>query len=417
MDIKKQRGQFFTTNQKVLDTLISLIKNDGDVFEPSAGSGHIISAVENKFKNKIYSCELDSSKIQDKVCVNEITNINFFDYIKNGKKYSTTIGNPPFVKLKNVEEETINLLPEKIRGNGNLYYYFIKYSLEVLDDNGELIFIVPKEWLYNTSSQFLRDYLKNIGNFTHFIDCGETKLFDDADVPALCIFRFQKNYTGTTKYYNSLESYEKETYITKQSNFGKTISFTNGNIGIKKISDYFDVRVGLVTGLESVFKVQENNNFEDECLIQMMTTNKTLVDYLYLDNFNSIDDIPPITREFIMSKKDELLKRKIKKFTKNNWWKYGAIRNLKFMESNRPRIYGLMKTRDNNPFWLGQPRTYFSGGVFSLFLKKNVDIDLIDVVHYLNSDEFKQVLSDSNMYSNNKVSFTPTAFASLPINI
>jgi adenine-specific DNA-methyltransferase len=417
MDIKKQRGQFFTTNQKVLETLTSLIHNDGDIFEPSAGSGHIIDAIEKKRNNKIFACELDFNKIQEKICRSEIINQNFFQFIKNEKKFSTSIGNPPFVKLKNVEQDTIDLLPEKIRGNGNLYYYFIKYSLEVLEDNGELIFIVPKEWLYNTSSQFLREYLKNIGDFTHFIDCGETKLFDDADVPALCIFRFQKNYTGTTKYYNSLESYEKEIYVTKQSNFGKTISFTNGNVGIKKISDYFDVRVGLVTGLESVFKVQENNIFEDECLIQMMTTNKNLVNYLYLDNFNSIDDVPPITREFIMSKKEELLKRKIKKFTKNNWWKYGAIRNLEFMKSDKPRIYGLMKTRDNNPFWLGQPRTYFSGGVFSLFPKNNLKIDLVSVVNYLNSDEFKNVLSESNMYSNNKVSFTPTAFASLPINI
>ena len=308
MDIKKQRGQFFTTNQKVLDTLISLIKNDGDVFEPSAGSGHIISAVENKFKNKIYSCELDSSKIQDKVCINEITNINFFDYIKNGKKYSTTIGNPPFVKLKNVEEETINLLPEKIRGNGNLYYFFIKYSVEVLNENGELIFIVPKEWLYNTSSQFLRDYLKSIGNFTHFIDCGEEKLFDDADVPALCIFRFQKNYNGMTKYYDSIDNFEMNRYTEKKCNYGKTISFTINNIDSNKISDFFDVKVGLVTGLESVFKVSEDNNFELNCSIQMMTTNKTLMNYLYLDNFNSIDEIPPITREFILSKKEVLLK-------------------------------------------------------------------------------------------------------------
>lgn len=418
MEIKKQRGQFFTTNQIVLETLTSLIKNNGDIFEPSAGSGHIINEIEKKTTKKIYACEIDSNKVEQKICKSEITIQNFFDYIKNGKKYSTSIGNPPFVKLKNVESETIDLLPEKIKGNGNLYYFFIKYSIEVLEENGELIFIVPKEWLYNTSSQFLRDYLQTVGNFTHFIDCGEEKLFEDADVPALCIFRFEKNYNGVTKYFNSINDYKKNTYTNKHCIYGKTISFTNNNLTTKKISDYFDVKVGLVTGLESVFRVMNNNyDFEDNCIIEMMTTNKNLNQYLYLDSFNDVNEIPPITRDFILSKKKDLISRKIKKFNEMNWWKYGAIRNIELMRSDKPRIYGLMKTRDNNPFWLGDPNTYFSGGVFALFPKKNVNVDLNQVVTYLNSIEFKNLLSESNMYSNNKVSFTPTAFSSLPLNI
>ena len=128
MDIKKQRGQFFTTKDRVLNVLVSLVKNDGDIFEPSAGSGHIINALEKINKTKIYSCELDSSKVSKKVCNSGIDIDNFFNYIKKDKKYLTSIGNPPFVKLKNVEEDTINILPEKINDNGNLYYYFIKYS-------------------------------------------------------------------------------------------------------------------------------------------------------------------------------------------------------------------------------------------------------------------------------------------------
>jgi adenine-specific DNA-methyltransferase len=416
MDLKKQRGQFFTTRDKVLNILTSLIHNDGLIFEPSAGSGHIVKAVESKVKNKIFACEIDNEKADNKVCNNEIIVDNFFNIIKKNVRFSTVIGNPPFVKLKNVEEQTLNLLPEKIKGNGNLYYFFIKYSIQMLDDNGELIFIVPKEWLYNTSSQFLRDYLFSAGGFTHFIDCGEEKLFDDADVPALCIFRFQKKYIGTTKYFNSIEDYENNKFLDKQVSYGKTISFTNNNVKRKKISDYFDVKVGLVTGLESVYKINDNIILEPECTIEMMTTSKTLLRYLFLDNFNNQDDIPIISREFMLNNKEQLLKRKIKKFNENNWWKYGAIRNIKFMESDKPRIYGLMKTRDKNPFWVGPPNSYFSGGVFALFPKKNVVLDLDKVTNYLNSDEFKIVLSESNMYSNNKVSFTPTAFSSLSVN-
>jgi len=68
MDLKKQRGQFFTTRDKVLNILTSLIHNDGLIFEPSAGSGHIVKAVESKVKNKILACEIDNEKADNKVC-------------------------------------------------------------------------------------------------------------------------------------------------------------------------------------------------------------------------------------------------------------------------------------------------------------------------------------------------------------
>jgi hypothetical protein len=173
----------------------------------------------------------------------------------------------------------------------------------------------------------------------------------------------------------------------------------------------------MVTGLESVFKLSENNNFEEDCIISMMTTSKTFIPYLFLENYNSIEEIPENVKKYLLENKQKLIDRKIKSFDETNWWKYGAVRNLLIMQSNTPRIFGLMKTRDSNPFWLGSPNSYFSGGVFALFPKKGINLDLNNVVTYLNSDEFKKILSESNMYSNNKVSFTPSAFSSLPFGI
>lgn len=414
MELKKQRGQFFTTRDRVLNVLVSLVNNDGDIFEPSAGSGHIIRALEKCNKNKIYSCELDDFKVNGKVCESEITVGNFFNFIQNGRKYDTSIGNPPFVKLKNVEEETIQILPEKINDNGNLYYYFIKYSVEVLRDRGELIFIVPKEWLYNTSAQFLREYLRNKGGFTHFIDCGEEKLFDDADVPSLCIFRFEVGYNGKVKYYDSVDDYNESNYQTKNVTYGKTISFSNKDRSTNRVSDFFNVKVGLVSGKENVFKLPNNHNLGSEGIKRIMTTKKTYSEYLFLENYDRFDMLPERIQSYLNNHYDDLIGRKIRKFTENDWWKYGAIRNLEMMKSNRVRIYGLMKTRDKSPFWLGEEGSLFSGGVFALFVKEGVEIDIIRAVEYLNSDEFKEIMKESNLYSNNKVSITPSVFSSLP---
>jgi adenine-specific DNA-methyltransferase len=413
-NIKKSRGQFFTTRNRVLDALVSLIKNEGTILEPSAGQGHIIKHIEEKLNRKVIGIELDETKVIEKVCDSEITIDNFFNFIKNTNSYDTIIGNPPFVKLKNVEKNTINILPEKIPANGNLYYYFIKYCASLLNDNGELIFIVPKEWLYNVSSKFIRDFLSINGGFTDFIDCGEEKLFDDADVPALCIFKFQKGFKGDMKYYETLDNYYKNIFTVKKVIFSNTITFSNNNYNGKKISDYFDVKVGLVTGAEKIFKVGNDTNFPDEFIIDIIGTDRNLTKYLYLDTINNFENLPETIKNFLLINKKKLIDRKIKKFDETNWWYYGALRNVSAMNSNRKRIYGLMKTRGNDIFWVGNEFEYFGGGLIGLFVKENVKINLDDTVKYLNSKDFKLIMEESNMCSNNKVSITPSVLSNLP---
>jgi adenine-specific DNA-methyltransferase len=412
--LKKQRGQFFTTKTKVLNALLGLIKNNGSILEPSSGDGHIIKSIEDTFNRDVYGVELDDEMANNKVCRSMIYVDNFFNFIKTSGKYNTIVGNPPFVKLKNVEASTIELLPEKIPGNGNLYYYFIKYCASLLDDEGELIFIVPKEWLYNVSSQFVRDYLSTNGGFTDFIDCGEEKLFEDADVPALCIFRYEKNYNGDLRYYNTLDDYYSNNFEIKKTIISNTIVFTNKIYNGNKISDYFDVKVGLVTGNEKTFKIKGDLEFDERYLIDVVSTDKTLNKYLFLDDVSNFDELPENIKQYLLDNKENLIKRKIKSFDENNWWCYGALRNVQVMNSNRKRIYGLMKTRENEIFWEGNPFEYFNGGLVGLFLKEDVDIDLSIFIKHLNSEEFKLIMMENNMYSNNKVSITPSVLLNLP---
>lgn len=413
-NLKKNRGQFFTTKNRVLDALVGLIKNDGNILEPSAGEGHIVKHIEENLKRGVFCVELDKDKVSSKICDSKINIDNFFNYINTCGKFNTIIGNPPFVKLKNVEDETINLLPEKIPGNGNLYYFFIKYCVSLLENNGELIFIVPKEWLFNVSSKFVRDYLKDNGNFTHFIDCGEEKLFDDADVPALCIFRYEKGYEGKMKYYETLDNFYDNKFELKTVFYSNTVVFTNNNYSGKKVCDYFDVKVGLVTGAEKIFKVGDEWELPQEYLIDIVGTNRHLSKYLFLDKIKKFDDLPKNLKIFLLKNKKKLINRRIKKFDETNWWTYGALRNFKTMNSNQKRIYGLMKTRGDEIFWVGNEFEYFGGGLVGLFIKENVNVDLNTIVKYLNSKEFKLIMGESNMYSNNKVSITPSVLSNLP---
>jgi adenine-specific DNA-methyltransferase len=413
-NLKKSRGQFFTTKNRVLDVLISLIKNDGSVLEPSAGEGHIVLEIEKKLNRNVLSVELDVDKVNSKVCKSEISVDNFFNFIKACGTFDSIVGNPPFVKLKNVEQDTIDLLPEKIPGNGNLYYFFIKYCVNLLSDGGELVFIVPKEWLYNVSSQFVRDFLKDNGSFTHFIDCGEEKLFDDADVPALCIFRYVKNYVGDVKYYETLDDYNVDKFINKKVIYSNTISFCYEISTGKTISDFFDVKVGLVSGAEKIYKLNDNINLPEDSVIQIVGTDKELSNYLFVDNYNTFEELSDEVKQYLLPNKKKLINRKISNFTEKNWWKYGALRNFKLMKSDKKRIYCLMKTRNTELFWLGNENEFFGGGIIGLFLKDNIDINLDNAVNFLNSNDFREIMKENNMCSNNKVSITPSVLSSLP---
>jgi len=326
-NLKKTRGQFFTTKNKVLDVLVSLIENDGSILEPSAGQGHIIKSIENKLNKEVVGVELDSIKAESKICNSKIEINNFFNFIKKCGYFNTVIGNPPFVKLKNVEEDVVNSLPEKIPGNGNLYYFFIKYCVSILEENGELIFIVPKEWLYNVSAKFMRDYLSENGDFTHFIDCGEEKLFDDADVPSLCIFRYKKGYKGSLNFYETLDDYYNKKFTKKKTTFSNTIIFSNETYEGKRILDYFDVKVGLVTGAEKVFKVNDNMNFSDELLINILGTNKLFSRYIFIDNIKKFEDIPSDLQKYLLDNNHFYKPYEIKK-----------VADIKYKEDYEPEV-------------------------------------------------------------------------------
>ena len=91
-------GQVFTP-QFIVDDMLKLIKNNGNILEPSCGDG----AFSKNLKN-VVSIEIDKM-----VCPDYALNIDFFDYSIDNK-FDTIIGNPPYVRFKDIQEQTKNKL-------------------------------------------------------------------------------------------------------------------------------------------------------------------------------------------------------------------------------------------------------------------------------------------------------------------
>ena len=93
-------GQVFTP-EKIVKKMLSLRKNVGSILEPSAGDGAFMQYLE---KNAV-GIEIDSRFITDKRVIKK----DFFLY-SSSNRFNTIIGNPPYVRFKNIEESTRSLL-------------------------------------------------------------------------------------------------------------------------------------------------------------------------------------------------------------------------------------------------------------------------------------------------------------------
>lgn len=289
MSIKATRGQFFTVNEKVQDEIIKLIGKENfnnesiAILEPSVGAGDLALALFNKQAPnhpnlKITGWEIDENiKQLEKLKEYNFNFINgdFFQLSKNKEEnFDIIFGNPPFVAWKNIEkpvQENITELMGKQTGAINLYTLFIEKCIELLKPGGELIFIVPKEWLYMTSAGKLRKKIVETGKITNIINCGEEKLFPDADIPALIIFKFVKND-------KNLENNKETENIVKMKNLNdkqweeKILKFiNNGFLFINKdlekfvntdtvLGDYFDAKVGVVSGADNIYKIDNKES-------------------------------------------------------------------------------------------------------------------------------------------------------------
>ena len=281
------------------------------------------------------------------------------------KTYKTIIGNPPYIKTK----------------KRNLYINFTEKCYNLLDDNGELIFIVPSDFFKLTSASKLLDDMMLNGTFTHIFHPHNEKMFENASIDVI-VFRYCKNNLIDKKIlYNN-----KPLYVTNSNGL---ITFeeekNNNNV---MFQDYFDVYVGLVSGKEHVYKNKELGN------IKVLNGEDKIDKYIYIKNFPCDDEKINI---HLLQHKKELIERGIRKFNENNWFEWGAPRNINAINNNLGKecIYIYNLTRKPNVSFLGKVN-YFGGALIMLKPKKNCNLN--NIVSYLNSDTFKNNFTFSGRF-------------------
>lgn len=354
----KKLGQFFTINNDLQQFVFDHVKNKGNpLLEPSFGVGHLLIKFLQQNKNyPITAYEIDTT-ISPIVSFNENQKVIYGDFTtqKIDEKFKTIIGNPPYVKTKNSK---------------NLYLKFIEICFNLLDDKGELIFIVPSDFIKLTSASALIKKMTQQGSFTDFYFPHNERLFDNASIDVV-VFRYEKSIFNDKSCVNG-----KDIFININNGI---ITFSETQTKGSLFSELFDIYVGMVSGKDDVFKYSQGN-------FDVLTDQNKCEKFIFIDNFPSDND--NINKQLLSFKK-ELLERRIRKFNETNWYEWGAARNINNIKKhiNKQCIFVKTITRKNQVAFIDKVQ-YFGGGLLCLIPKG--DIDLKKVMNYINSDSFKK---------------------------
>ena len=358
---KKDIGQYFTISDDLQQFVFEKVKNKSScLLEPSFGAGHLLKKFKDYDENYPMICyELDTS-ITHVINFNQYQTLIYGDFTLQtiASKFKTIIGNPPFVKQKNTD---------------NLYLKFIELCYNYLDDDGELIFIVPSDFIKLTSASSVINKMVENGSFTDFLFPHDEKLFKGASIDVV-VFRYEKGLTNKKSVVNG-----KEVFCNVNNGI---ITFSESELSGTPIDFIFKVYVGLVSGRDKIYRVPFGN-------VDILNDKNKVEKYIFIDTFptkNAQIDT------HLQEHKTELLARKIKKFSESNWFDWGAPRNISSIQKywGKPCIYIKNMTRNKDVAFIGKVQ-YFGGSLLCIVPKKDMtESELKKICTHLNTPTFQK---------------------------
>lgn len=414
---QKKYAQYFTTNPILKEKVFSFIlylpkcklkRSGGDnpshyfgtistpssvkispLLEPSIGRGDLVTYIQERIPTATFDMyEIDPTI--DFLAGIDREKIHFGDFLStpfpSDQKYKTIVANPPFLSTPNSKK--------------NIYVCFIEKCFDLLIESGEMVFIIPSDFFHLTSALPILKRMMEAGTFTHIYHPENERMFEGACVDVL-VFRYVKDSLRAIERGDRLVLYNDEL---RKIVFDSCFRFLSTSEApkaqlveslLRMVSDSFDVFVGMVSAKDEVFKHADLGN------ISVITGEDRQEKFIFIESFPSSD---PNIDAYLETKKQDLLARKIRKFHDQNWFEWGAPRNITTIRRfwGQPCIYVATLTRDTHVAFLGKV-AYFGGGLLMLVPKnsdkKSTSIRFLEsVVTHFNSVEFQNTYRFSGRF-------------------
>jgi type I restriction-modification system DNA methylase subunit len=191
---KKNNGIYFTPPSCV-NTNIQLLRpyftEKKRILEPSCGSGEYITAIHRLFpKIHITGIEYNNTIYQSILTLNnDKVTIHNADYLQYTPltKYDIIIGNPPYFVMK--KDEVDDEYYPYFEGRPNIFILFIIKSFSLLNEDGILSFVLPKNFLNCVYYDKTRKYIGEHYKILYIIDCKDDKYIETQQDTILLIIQ------------------------------------------------------------------------------------------------------------------------------------------------------------------------------------------------------------------------------------
>lgn len=147
----------------------------------------ILRDIQNNIKlgNSLVGKDIDISNDEiEKVKPLNIKGNAFKEIFDDNGGFDYIVGNPPYVETKHYKEalpEMHKYLSDKYKafeGKADLAVLFIERSMQFLNDNGKLGFIVQKRWFKTRYGEKIRNIIETNKNLSKIIDFSTTDIFE-----------------------------------------------------------------------------------------------------------------------------------------------------------------------------------------------------------------------------------------------
>lgn len=223
-----------------------------------------------------YLMNLSGAKHTNLVCGDALS-------MRFDEEFLIVVGNPPYVKIQNIDNRDFLKNYNFISGNTDLYIAFYELGLRHLQENGCLGYISSNSFLKNKSGKLLVDHLLSNRLIRELVDFKEYQVFEDVSTyTCICIAgrtpRISYGYREPRPQQNqvltefpdccySVKGYESTTTTDVAISSEDTETIAKIENAGQKLGDLFDIRVGLATLADSVFMMGSPIGSERECVI------------------------------------------------------------------------------------------------------------------------------------------------------
>lgn len=175
--------------------LISDGSKERRILEPSAGKGIFLEILVKMGYRNLSGIEIDPLIANQSAFSLHVG--NFFDFPIT-EKFDIVIGNPPYVRWKNLSPDQRQYLSsssfwhKRMSGLTDILQPFIFKSVDHLKPGGELIFITPMFWMQTLHAEPLRRFLLDNGSIEIVINFHESRIFPKVNLN-LIIIKYRKS--------------------------------------------------------------------------------------------------------------------------------------------------------------------------------------------------------------------------------